>query len=132
MDVEFVRQDFDLEPFARRFFSPQETASLHALPQDQQVAAFFACWTRKEAYLKARGDGLTLALDSFDVSLEPGEPARLRAVQGDAQEAGRWSLAHLVPKPGFVGALALEGAGWRLGCWQWVQDEPNWERDGLA
>jgi 4'-phosphopantetheinyl transferase len=121
VDVERIRPELAREPLAERFFSRREGSTLRALPVDQQAEAFFACWTRQEAYLKARGQGLlALPLDQFDVSLAPGEPAALLRVQGDEQEPLRWSLRHLSPEQGYAAALAVEGCGWRLRCWQWV------------
>jgi 4'-phosphopantetheinyl transferase len=119
VDVERVRPDIAGDGIAERFFSPQEVARLRALPAALQAEAFFNCWTRKEAYIKARGEGLSLPLDQFDVSLAPGEPAALLATRIDAEEASRWSLMALAPGPGFAAALAAEGSGWRLKCWQW-------------
>ena len=84
-----------------------------------RTVAFFLCWTRKEAYIKARGEGLSLPLDQFDVSLIPGKPAALLRAEGDPHEASRWSLYDVAPIPGYVAALAVEGRGWRLACWQW-------------
>jgi 4'-phosphopantetheinyl transferase len=118
IDLEHIRPEFaDLEA-AVRFFSPREIAQLTALPANQQTAAFYNCWTRKEAYIKARGGGLSLPLDQFDVSLAPGEPARLLGVLNDAREAARWTLMDLQPAPGYAAALAVEGQGWRLRRWQ--------------
>ena len=85
----------------------------------KKQVAFFNCWTRKEAYIKAIGDGLARPLDQFDVSLAPGESAALLNAKGDPQEASRWSLQELVPASGYVAALDVEGHGWRLACWQW-------------
>jgi 4'-phosphopantetheinyl transferase len=126
VDLEHVRSDVACSQLAKRFFSPREQAQLSALPPHLQDQAFFTCWTRKEAYLKARGDGLTLPLDQFDVSLSPGEPAMLLHTAFDPFEAARWSLQDLQPAPGYVAALAVEGHGWRLACWQWPKE---WLRD---
>ncbi len=92
---------------------------LRALSGDMQQLAFFNCWTRKEAYIKARGEGLSLPLDQFDVSLAPGGPAALLSTAGNPQEAFRWSLRELTPGSGYVAALAAEGDNWELRCWQW-------------
>ena len=81
--------------------------------------AFFNCWTRKKAYIKAHGEGLSLPLDQFDVSLAPGEPAALLATRSDPRDALRWSLQALTPGPGLCRGLAVEGQGWQLTCWQW-------------
>jgi 4'-phosphopantetheinyl transferase len=123
VDVEGATRPLGHEEIAERFFSPREREALQHLPAGLRAGAFFACWTRKEAYLKAHGGGLTVALDSFDVSLAPGEPARLLATHGDPLEAGRWSLRQLDPGPGYVGALAVEGHGWRLWCGHWPDGE---------
>jgi 4'-phosphopantetheinyl transferase len=119
IDLERIRSDLEFEELAGRFFSRQEVAMLRTLPIEAQREAFFRCWTRKEAYLKARGEGLSLPLDQFDVSLAPGEPAAILGTQPDPSEASRWSLQELAPAPGYVAALAVEGHGWRLACWQW-------------
>ena len=118
VDVEAIRPDFATRETARRFFSPAESAALEALPSTQQVEAFFACWTRKEAYMKARGTGIALGLDRFEVSLEPGRPAALLAAHDEPAAAARWRLVALAPGPGYAGALVTDGPA-RLLCWQW-------------
>jgi 4'-phosphopantetheinyl transferase len=120
VDLEQVRQDREHEKLAKRFFSPEEAAALQALPPEHRVAAFFHCWTRKEAYLKARGEGLAIPLASFEVSLAPGEPAALLSVADDPAETGRWSLEALDPGPGFAAALAVEGEPAELRMWRWL------------
>lgn len=92
---------------------------LRALPVDQRLIAFFTCWTRKEAYLKARGEGLSLPLDQFEVSLAPGEPADLLRVGGESPETARWSIQELMAGPEYVAALAVEGPIGRLTCWEY-------------
>jgi 4'-phosphopantetheinyl transferase len=119
IDLEHLRSDLAQLQIAEQFFSSQEVAVLSALPVEQQTKAFFNCWTRKEAYIKARGEGLSFALDQFDVQFAPGESAALLRNRGDAREVSRWSLQELTPAPGYVGALAVEGHAWRLECWQW-------------
>lgn len=121
VDVEYIRSNVAYKEIADRFFSPREVMTLHSLPAHLQQEAFFLCWTRKEAYIKARGDGLTLPLDSFDVSLTPGDPAMLLATRDDPLNVSRWKLQHLVPGPGYVAALAVEGWNWKLSCWQWIE-----------
>ena len=119
IDIEHIRPDFASEQIAEHFFSHREVAALRALPAPKQTEAFFNCWTRKEAYIKARGEGLSLPLDQFQVSLVPGEPAALLSTNGDPQETSRWSLQTLDPGHGYVAALAVERRDWRLKCWQW-------------
>jgi 4'-phosphopantetheinyl transferase len=119
IDLERIRFDLAVAEIAERFFSRREVAMLRALPTEAQRQAFFRCWTRKEAYIKARGEGLSLPLDQFDVSLAPGEPAAVLGTQPDPSEASRWSLQEVIPVPGYAAALAVAGHGWRLTCWQW-------------
>jgi 4'-phosphopantetheinyl transferase len=106
VDLEFIRRDLEAAQIAERFFSHSEIAALRALPPSLRQYAFFLCWTRKEAYIKARGEGLSMPLDQFDVSLILGEPAALLRTQPDADEALRWSLCNLTLAPGYAAALA--------------------------
>ncbi len=121
VDLECIRPVQEAEQIAERFFSARENAVFRALPAHEKLQAFFNCWTRKEAYIKAIGDGLSRPLDQFDVSLAPGEPAALLRTNGDHREASRWSLHKLDPGPGYVAALAVEGDGWQLKCWRWAK-----------
>jgi 4'-phosphopantetheinyl transferase len=108
IDVEWRRPVEDVVSLARTAFSAREQEALFALPEMERLDAFFRCWTRKEAYLKARGDGLHLPLGGFDVSLER-DDARLLASRIDPAEPGRWTFASFEPAPGYFGALAVEG-----------------------
>ena len=108
IDVEKLRATRDMEALARSFFTANETAALLSLPEAQRVSAFYACWTRKEAYLKARGDGLTFGLNRFEVSLLPNAPALLLDTPFDPAETLRWSLHDLDVPPGYAAALAVE------------------------
>ncbi len=119
VDLEQIRSDMPFEDIAERFFSTRENAILHSLPNNIKRTAFFNCWTRKEAFLKARGDGLSIPLDQIDVSLIPGEPASLLGIKDSIGEAARWSLQELHPGHGYVAALAVEGHGRHIKCWQW-------------
>jgi 4'-phosphopantetheinyl transferase len=119
VDIEFVREDFARFDIAERFFSTREVSALRALPTEQHTAAFFDCWTRKEAYIKARGEGLSHPLHSFAVSLAPGETAALLWTDTDPQEAARWSLVGLFPGESYRAALAVEGEMPTLRCWRW-------------
>jgi len=114
IDLERIRPEFANETIAEEFFSSQEIAALRGLPAYVQPEAFFNCWTRKEAYLKARADGLSFPLGQFSVSLIPGDPAALLSVHGEPDEIARWSLLHLNPGRGYVGALVVEGPRPRL------------------
>ncbi|HEV7906275.1 MAG TPA: 4'-phosphopantetheinyl transferase superfamily protein [Pyrinomonadaceae bacterium] len=121
IDVEYVRADMECEEIAGHLFSPREVETLRALPPHLRSRAFFNCWTRKEAYIKARGEGLSLPLDEFDVSLSPDEPASLLNAR-DPQEVARWSLRELTLAPEYVAALAVEGRDWRLRCWDYIAE----------
>ncbi|HEY6338722.1 MAG TPA: 4'-phosphopantetheinyl transferase superfamily protein [Candidatus Sulfotelmatobacter sp.] len=114
VDVELVRPAFAGKKIAERFFSPREVTELRSLPAAAQDEGFFLCWTRKEAYIKARGEGLQIPLKSFHVSLTPGEPERLQAA-----DSSRWSLRSIRPDKRYVGALVGEGKGWKLRGWEW-------------
>ncbi len=122
VDVERIRGLADRERLARRFFSPQEVAVLEGLPSESRDLAFFTCWTRKEAYLKGLGGGISIGLDKFDVSLVPGEPAALLRHRTDPGETSRWSLRDLEPGLGYAGALAVETPCDRVLCLDWEQE----------
>jgi medium-chain acyl-[acyl-carrier-protein] hydrolase len=119
VDLERVRPEVATQEIAARYFSAQEIKDLQALPRRLRSVAFFNCWTRKEAYLKATGIGLALPLDRFDVTLCPGEPAALLANRDDPSEVRRWTLRHLSPQRNFMGALAVEGPITGLWCGHW-------------
>ena len=107
VDIEKTRPLDDVLRLARTAFSSKELEALAAVPADARQDAFFAGWTRKEAYIKARGDGLRL-LGDFDVALAPDDPVRLKRVEGDAEEPARWTLLSLAPVPGYAAALCVE------------------------
>jgi 4'-phosphopantetheinyl transferase len=107
VDLEQIKPELAGEDIARRFFSESEVASLDAQPESERALAFFNCWTRKEAFIKAKGMGLSLPLDQFEVTLIPGQEPRLLRTAWDESEAGRWSIKALN-----VGRVTL--ARWRL------------------
>ncbi len=117
IDVEQVRRNSDLEAIARRFFSAHEQKQLAALPNEERVDGFFRCWTRKEAYIKATGDGLSLPLSQFDVSLGAGEKRALLATRPDDSEAGHWLLSEVPAGGGYAAALCVRGQDWKLNHW---------------
>ena len=132
VDVERVKPVADAERIAERFFSAREGAALRRLPPRERERAFFACWTRKESYIKATGDGLTCPLDAFDVSFLPGRAARLERVEGDPLEAARWSLAELCPAVGYEAALAVAGPLGKLSCWECVPADSGWRSETVV
>jgi 4'-phosphopantetheinyl transferase len=119
VDIERMRMDVATEEIATRFFSAHECKDLATVAPDLRCAAFFACRTRKEAYLKARGDGLSLPLEQFDVAFLAGHDPRLIETRHDPAEVHRWTLHALEAGCGYKAALAVEGADWKLRCWGW-------------
>ena len=119
VDVERVDPERAAVKIAERFFAPEEVAVFRSLPEEQREEGFFNAWTRKEAYMKATGRGLTLGLDRFVVTLRPGEEARLVSTAWHPPDAARWTMRALDPGPGYAAALAVEGDGWRLRCVAW-------------
>jgi 4'-phosphopantetheinyl transferase len=117
VDVERIRPDMASIKIAERYFSVGEVEALKSLSSNQQTDAFFNCWTRKEAFLKATGQGLTLPLDQFEVSLTPGEHAQLLRTGWDSGEAAHWTLCDLKVGEGYRAALALRGHDYQLQCW---------------
>ena len=107
VDLEYVKEDFEAELIATRFFSRSEVLSLRSVPAELRNQAFFNCWTRKEAFVKALGDGLYHPLDCFDVSLSPGAPAKILRVRNTPGENCGWILQSFVPRPGMVSALVV-------------------------
>ncbi len=119
IDVEAIRNIRDRDDIAARFFSRRENARLQVLPERVRSPSFFACWTRKEAFVKALGDGLARPLDNFDMTCAPDEPPQL-SIDGDPAEAARWMLTALAPGDGFEAALVAEGRDHPVRCWTWA------------
>lgn len=107
IDLEQMRDDLPFQDMARQFFSRQEQRDLFSLPAEQQLASFYRCWTRKEAYLKGCGSGFSQSSVFCDVSLLPGQPPALLTDRADPGQPSRWSLTDLEAPPGFCAALAL-------------------------
>jgi len=112
IDVEKIRPEFASEGIAERYFSAAEQNELRGLPVELRTNAFFLCWTRKEAYVKAHGGGLQIPLDGFDVSLTPGKPETLRSTDSE-----RWNLRSFEPAPEYIASLIGEGAPESLCFW---------------
>lgn len=108
VDVEKLRPQTDALKLAERFFSVRERDALRSLSGDELHTAFFRCWTRKEAYIKAKGEGLSLPLHQFDVSIEPDPAQALIATRPDSAEAARWMLRSMQTNPGYAAAVAIE------------------------
>jgi 4'-phosphopantetheinyl transferase len=119
IDVEQIRTNIEWQAIAAHYFSVCERRLLATLMPEAKADAFFACWTRKEAYIKARGGGLSLPLDQFDVTLLPGQPAQLLRTRQDPGEYLHWQLHDLDLGDGYKAAVAAKTATLQLRCWNW-------------
>ena len=117
-DIEHIHVLPEADDIARRFFSADENAVFCQLPPGEKPVAFFNCWTRKEAYIKATGDGLSRPLDQFSVSFAPGASPRLVQCYDIPAEVHRWSFYALYPAPEYIAAICVEGQDCSLVCWQ--------------
>jgi 4'-phosphopantetheinyl transferase len=119
IDIEHVRAVKNVDDLVARFFCARENKSFQKISDEEKPAAFFNLWTRKEAILKATGEGITRSLNLVEVSFLPGEPARLVSVSGDSEKATRWILRDLSPAPGFAGALAIQAREIQVRTFLW-------------
>jgi 4'-phosphopantetheinyl transferase len=119
IDIEWLQLIRDTEVVARRFFLPREVAELAALPRERRALAFSNLLTRKEAFLKATGAGLSAPLAEIEVSFTPGELPRLLSIAGNLQAAACWTLEDLSPAADYKGAVAVAAKGLQFVCWQW-------------
>ena len=109
VDIQVMNPGIDIFQIAKRVFSPNEFKALDTMHSSEQVLAFFNGWSRKEAFIKAKGEGLSFALDTFDVSIKPNDPPKVLSTSWNIREASNWSLYKIDVNDGFVGAMALEG-----------------------
>lgn len=119
VDIERIRPVEDAEDIVKRFFSSQEKAEFNTLPERIKKQAFFTCWTRKEAVIKAMGQGLSYPLDKFSVSMIPDEKARLVETKGYENKKTTWFLKAIRLSSGYVAAVAVEGYDLFIRHWQW-------------
>lgn len=128
VDVERLRALDDMDQLAKQCFSAAEQRELEALPEPLRYEAFFNAWTRKEAFIKALGDGLSYPLDRFDVTLAPGAAPRVCAVRGSTVQARRWTLAAARPAPDVIAAVAVDAPGYTV---RWQMPEAGWYQPGM-
>lgn len=121
VDIERVRANFDFIAIAQKFFSPQEVIDLLATPKEQQLSAFFNCWSRKEAFIKGIGKGIFFALDKFAVEICTKTVGKLKlaidAEKLSELEQTNWSLEALNPGSDYVGAFAISGQDYKVSCY---------------
>jgi 4'-phosphopantetheinyl transferase len=122
VDLEMVCSDFDRTEIAERFFASNEAAHLRSLPDAEQERAFFMCWTRKEALLKAKGVGLSQPLNEFQVIGELEESTGFLKTRGDTNEFAGWSMKTIDLRSDYVAAIAVKGNDWNLSYWQMPED----------
>lgn len=121
VDIEWIKTipEEERDTVARQFFSKEEFAGLMATPPQERTRAFFRCWTRTEAFVKARGLGLRAPLDSFQISAKPGKATDLRAIEANTGKPLEWTVLDLKCPQGYAGALVLEGLGWHVKQERW-------------
>ncbi len=117
VDIEKIRLDLNLSQLAKRFFSEKEVAFLNQLPKAQKAIGFFNAWTRKEAYIKARGMGLAIPLSGFSVELRPGYEAKLIETSHDPGALKKWSLKDLPAPEGYRAAVVAQATDFTLSLW---------------
>lgn len=117
VDVEYMKDLEEAESIAEHFFSPREVEKLMSLPKEQRHEAFFNCWSRKEAFIKVTGKGVSYGLDKFAVTLAPDEPAQLLWVEGI--DAANWELYTLDAAEQYKAAVCVEGSGANISCFGW-------------
>jgi 4'-phosphopantetheinyl transferase len=122
VDIE-REQEIGTLGLARRVFAPTETSVIQALPQDQQAAAFFRLWTRKEAFVKALGDGLSFPIGAFEVGTE--EPMVLSACCLGTELMQSWKIVSLPAPRGNAAAVAAQGSEWQVVCWGYNSEQPS-------
>jgi 4'-phosphopantetheinyl transferase len=108
IDIERHRPEFATDNLAEQFFSPDEVRAIRCLPAEDQERAFFDCWTRKEAYIKARGQGLSIALNQFTVAVSGEQTSVLLSTAHDPGAVTKWRVCEIEAPVGFSAALAYE------------------------
>jgi 4'-phosphopantetheinyl transferase len=119
VDIEIIREIPERDEIAEKYFSKKENNIYKTIPEEYRTKAFFNCWTRKEAFIKAIGEGFSKPLDQFDVTFLSNEKTKLISIDGDTRKADEWSLQELKTAQGYVSAFAVKKRKFRLSCWTW-------------
>jgi len=119
VDIERIKEVPDMDAVAGQFFSANETDNFNKLAQAKKIRAFYRCWTVKEAFVKAVGQGLHFPMDCIDICIDPDKSVRLIQVGGDAKEASQWWIKELIPGNGIAGAVAARGGPFQVHYAQW-------------
>lgn len=119
VDIEYIHDFFEMEQIADNILSASEKIAFRELPRQKKIKVFFKWWTRKEAFLKALGTGLSQSMDMIDISTFYGEETAGEKIEVCSDEISKWSIHDIEPVPGFAAAFAIEGRSWRLHCRQW-------------
>jgi 4'-phosphopantetheinyl transferase len=125
IDVECIRPMEEMDRIAKMNFSPQEYRKFQGVSKPDRLKAFYNCWTRKEAFIKARGDGLYFPPQNFDVSFEPNLPAQFLSVDGSFEQAKKWSMHDIETREGYAAALVVEGNDYSISHKQWKYTQLN-------
>lgn len=123
VDVERIHVIPEMDAIARRTFSPREASEVLSSVGPMRAMKFFRCWTRKEAFVKALGAGLSIDLSEFEVSL--GAHPRILSIHGDASEAEKWTMRQVEPAPGYLASVAVRSASIDLSCFDWSTPAPE-------
>ena len=118
VDIEFIRPDFATEEIAQRFFAPEEVKMLVSIEPAERTMAFFHCWTRKEAFIKARGMGLSLPLNRFVVNFGPDVPCGVLSAQEEPEASKHWNIYDLQPAEGYAAAFAAQAPTMQVRLWR--------------
>lgn len=121
VDIEYIKQTRDVDAIAERYFSTREYSALKQLPTEERQKAFFNVWSRKEAFLKAHGQGLSYSLEKVEVSLATSEPAKFIAIHDENENISEWKLYNLEPAHDFAAAVAIKGELKEIQMMQWQE-----------
>jgi 4'-phosphopantetheinyl transferase len=120
IDVECIRPMEEMDQIAEMFFSTGENIKFQSVSKQDRLRAFYSCWTRKEAFIKAVGQGMSFPLQEFEVSLEPDMPAQLLTIHGSREQANHWSMHDLKTRDGYAAALVVEGKDHSISNKHWT------------